>query len=281
MKKIIWIASYPKSGNTWMRYLLGNYFYNQNNKFDSEIISNLKKFHLDDKLLKLNKSEDDFKKNPFSVSKYWIKSQENIEILNGNIIFLKTHNALININDNEFTNSNLSLAIIHIVRDPRDVLISYSKFRNLSLNKTVEHMISKNLIYVQNKYDSSDIEIIGSWGFNYNSWKNGIPKIPRIMIKYEDLVDDCLNTFSKVIKFLSEYMKFKINIELIQSSIELSKFENLKQYEQMNTFKENQGTEKFFRTGKYNNWKNELSKTQIKIIQDNLNLEMIELGYLK
>ena len=54
MNKIVWIASYPKSGNTWMRYLLGNYFFNQNNNFNVDIIANLKKFHLDDKLFNSN-----------------------------------------------------------------------------------------------------------------------------------------------------------------------------------------------------------------------------------
>ena len=247
MKKIIWIASYPKSGNTWMRYLLGNYFFNNNNKFNPDIISYLKKFHLEDKLLKQYKINEDFKKNPFNVSKYWIKSQEDLKILNGNIVFLKTHNALLNINKNEFTNEDLSLAIIYIVRDPRDVIISYSKFRNLNLDKTIDNMITQKLTYVQNKNDSTEIEIMGSWGFHYNSWKNGIPKIPRIIVKYEDLIDDCFNNFSKVIEFLSKHMKFKINNHKIRSSIELSKFENLKKYEELYSFKENQGTEKFFR----------------------------------
>ena len=181
MKKIVWITSYPKSGNTWMRYLLGNYFFNHNDKFDPNIISYLRKFHIDDKLLKLDISED-FKKNPYNVSKYWIKSQENLKILNGNVAFFKTHNALVNINKNEFTNENLSLAIIHIVRDPRDLLISYSKFNGLTIEQTINIMTKKTLYYTQDPKELSDISIIGSWGFHYESWKNGIPSIPRILI---------------------------------------------------------------------------------------------------
>ena len=280
MKKIVWIASYPKSGNTWMRYLLGNYFFNNNDKFDPNIISYLRKFHIDDELLKLNVSED-FKKNPYNVSKYWMKSQENLKILNGNVAFFKTHNALVNINKNEFTNENLSLAIIHIVRDPRDLLISYSKYRGINMEDTIKFMLAKNLVYVQNKNDLSEVEIIGSWSFHYNSWKNGIIKIPRILIKYEDLIDDCYKSFSKVIEFLSNLMSFEVNDEKIRSSIKLSQFENLKKSEELKLFTENQGTEKFFRTGKYRNWIKELEYDQAKIIEDNLSAEMIELGYLR
>ena len=280
MNKIVWIASYPKSGNTWMRYLLGNYFFNQNNNFNVDIISNLKKFHLDDKLFNSNSLEG-LKQNPYDVSKYWIKSQKNLQIINGNVVFLKTHNALVNINNNEFTNDELSLAIIHIVRDPRDVLISYSKYRNLSLDETIKFMVSKNLSYVRKENYPTEIEIIGSWSFHYNSWKNGIIKIPRIVIKYEDLVDDCYKVFSKVMKFLSKLMNFKIDDEKIKSSINLAKFENLKESEELKLFKENQGTENFFRTGKYNNWVKELSYEQVKMIEDNFNEEMTSLGYLK
>ena len=184
-------------------------------------------------------------------------------------------------NNNEFTNENLSLAIIHIVRDPRDVLISYSKYRGISIDDTIKFMLAKNLIYVQNKNNLSEVEIIGSWAFHYNSWRNGIIKIPRIIIKYEDLIDDCYKSFYKVIDFLSKLMSFEINDDKIISSIKLSQFENLKKSEELKLFIENQGTEKFFRTGKYRNWIKKLEHNQAKKIQDNLNAEMIELGYLK
>ena len=101
MNKIIWIASYPKSGNTWLRYFLGNYYFNNNDNFQPEIIKNIKKFHLDKELIKSNFHNQDFIKNPYNVSKYWIESQKKLEIKQGNVVFLKTHNALINIENNE------------------------------------------------------------------------------------------------------------------------------------------------------------------------------------
>ena len=42
--KIIWLASYPKSGNTWIRYFLSNYFFNLNRNFDFDIVYKIDKF---------------------------------------------------------------------------------------------------------------------------------------------------------------------------------------------------------------------------------------------
>ena len=166
MNKIIWIASYPKSGNTWLRYFLSNYYFNKKNNFEPEIIKNIKKFHLDKEIINSNFHIEDFKKNPYNVSKYWIESQKKLEIKKGNVVFLKTHNALINIENNEFTNSDLTLAIIYIVRDPRDVVISYSKYRHLDYDKTIEHMIGSkvNIPFVRDIKDISNIEITTSLG---------------------------------------------------------------------------------------------------------------------
>jgi len=277
VKKIVWIASYPKSGNTWIRYLISNYFFNEEKKFESNIITNIKKFNVNKALVK----NQNFNENPYNISKYWIKSQEELKILNGDVVFLKTHNALLNINNNEFTNNDLSLAIIYVVRDPRDIVISYSKYKNLSIDDTIEHLISKNLVYVQNNNNPLDIEIIGSWALNYNSWKNGISQIPRIIVRYEDLINDCSHYFFKVIEFLSQHMNFKINYNKLKSSVELSKFENLKKIEIDNRFSENQGSDNFFKTGKYNNWKNVLNLAQVKKIENSLNLEMKELEYIE
>ena len=84
----------------------------------------------------------------------------------------------------------ITLAIIYIIRDPRDVVVSYSKYRHLDYDKTIEHMIGSkaNVPFVRDVKDASNIEITGSWAFHYNSWKDGISVIPRIIIKYEDLL---------------------------------------------------------------------------------------------
>ena len=75
-------------------------------------------------------------------------------------------------------------------------------------------------------------------------------------------------------------MQLEVNYEKIISSNNLSAFKNLKNFEKKKKFFENNSAENFFRRGKSGNWKKELNKDQIKKIEDNFKIEMINLGYL-
>ena len=247
MNKIIWISSYPKSGNTWMRYLIANYFFNSKRKFDQKIIKSIKKFPIDDLIKKIS-TKKELIENPYNISKYWIKSQESMKVVKGNVAFMKNHNALVSINKQDLTNENYSLASIYVVRDPRDVAVSYAKYRNLSYDQSIAQLCSNKLFYLlDTDEDFPRVEILGSWKFHYTSWRDGVPNIPKIIIKYEDLLDDCYNNFYKVIDFLSKILNFEVNIEQIKFSVEFSNFEKLQKNEKKLGFFENSGNTNFFR----------------------------------
>ena len=280
MNKLIWISSYPKSGNTWMRFLIANYFYNTERKNNFRIIKNIPKFPKSG-FLKNIATKEELIKNPYSIAKYWLKSQKQIKIKNGNFIFLKNHNALASVNGNEFTNENISLASIYVVRDPRDVVVSYGSYRNYDYDKTIEFLCSKKLSYnLTPQPDFPDIEILGSWKFHYISWRDGVPNMPRIIVKFEDLVNNCYKCFYKTINFLSGILDFNIDEEQIKFSVEISKFRNLKNNEKKLGFEDNSGYTNFFRSGKIGQWKSELSNSQITKITNEFEKEMKYLGYL-
>ena len=123
----VWLASYPKSGNTLVRSLLGAYFFSKNGVYNFDLIKNIKQFPNTDlfEALGLNL------KNEKELIKNYIKAQEFINKKN-EVQFFKTHSYLFNIEGNGFTDLNNSLGVIYIVRDPRNVVSSLANFLNIN-----------------------------------------------------------------------------------------------------------------------------------------------------
>ena len=281
MKKIIWISSYPKSGNTWMRFLISNYFFNTSNEFNFQIADNTILMFPQLSLMKKIVDRKTLIENPFNISKYWLNLQKEVSIDGGNVVFFKNHNALISIEQNDFTNMDLTLAAIYIVRDPRDVVISYAHYKNEGYDKVISDLCDKKLFYNKSSIDNFPyIEILGSWSYHYKSWKFGIPDMPRIIIKYEDLLKDCIGQFNNTIDFLSKILNHKKDNNKIQFSVENSEFSLLQEGEKKFGMKTNKGKDKFFRSGKAEQWKDLLSLTQIKKIEASCKQSMKELNYL-
>ena len=136
---IIWISSYPKSGNTWLRSLISNYFFSKDGSFDFELIKQIDSFP-NSKFFR--KYKDKFE-NPEDTSKYWINEQEKINSLS-KVFFFKTHNALCKISGNKFTNQKNTLAAIYIIRDPRNVITSISTHYQISKHEALNFMKDKN-----------------------------------------------------------------------------------------------------------------------------------------
>ena len=281
MQKIIWISSYPKSGNTWIMFLIANYFFNIERKDNFEIVNkNIIKFP-PASLIKKFTTKKELIENPYNISKYWLKAQEQAKINKGNVVFLKNHNALVSVNGNEFTNENFSLASIYIIRDPRDVVVSYAHYSNLAFDKVIQNLCDKSLYYNLTHYhDFPDIEILGSWKFHYISWRDGVPNMPKIIVRYEDLIKDSYSCFYKIINFLSKILNFKLDEEQIKFSVENSKFEKLQNNENKFGYIKNNSNTNFFHSGKIQQWKNILNKSQIKTIENKFKEEMKLLGYL-
>jgi len=279
MKKIIWISSYPKSGNTWTRYFLSNYFFNkQKINSDFNILNKVDKFP-PYKILQQLLSEDEIKESAYNISKYWSEIQLEITKEKDDFIFLKNHNALVSVEGRNLTEERFSLAFIYLVRDPRDIAVSYSNFdKTLSIDKAIERITSENLYCHVTKKFPLDVEVLGSWKFNYYSWKNGVVEVPRIIIKYEDLINNTFETKLKIIKFLSNILNFKVDTNHVKYSIEQSDFNRLQGIENNQKFHESTNT--FFNSGKIGQWKNILSPKQISRIENFCKDEMEELGYL-
>ena len=270
---IIWLASYPKSGNTWLRSFLSFYCYGRNDKFDFKLLNKIKKFPDINDLKNLN--IDYF--NTKELIKNWLHIQNYIN-LKGDFNFLKTHNALCTIDDNPFTSSQTSIGAIYLVRDPRDVIISLSHHFNTSYDQTFKIMASDNYWETETKFGNFHSSIFGSWANNYKSWKN--TKIfETLIIRYEDLISDPFLNFSKIIRYLENKINIKYDETLIKKTIEFTSFKNLQEMEKNGNFDESTYG-MFFRKGEAKQWQTSLDKNVAEKIKVQFGDIMEENGYL-
>ena len=275
---IVWIASFPKSGNTWLRAFLCSYLYMNpdDNNFDFGLFKNILRFpnskQYEDIGIKPKNFED--------VSKNWIAAQEKINS-NKKINFLKTHNAFGGLENSPFTNEKNTLGAIYLVRDPRDVLVSYSRHLELSIDKTLELVLEDDHKGWLNENKKDVIgEIRGSWAQNYNSWKNYY-LTEKIIIKYEDLIKDPFNNFSNIVKYLNKLFGLEMNDEKIKKCIEITDFNKLKNLEMKTGFVENYNKkESFFNKGQPNQWQNILDEKVTYKLEKKFKKEMQELKYI-
>ena len=279
---IIWLASYPKSGNTWLRSLISGLMYSDDGVFNFNYIKKIKQFPSKEFF-------QDFTKDLYNiheVKKYWILAQEKIN-LNNKVKFLKTHNLNCNIDNYSFSNKNNTLATIYIVRDPRNLVNSISNHFGKSIEESKNFILSPKLISTHKQTYSAGggvITYMGSWQEHFNFWTKNTENL--LLIKYEDLISDPHRELNKIINFLKKFCEFEANENKKKNLINSTSFESLKKMEQQGYFTESVFSKNspkkinFFNKGPNNIWKDNLRKDIQEEIESKLKNEMLELGYL-
>ena len=276
---IIWIASYPKSGNTYLRSFISSYYFSKKGKFDFNLLLNILQFPS----LKFTK------KNIFSedeASQNWIFNQNQF-FLNNKVHFIKTHNSLDEFKGNKFTSNQQTLGAIYIVRDPRNILSSLTHHYSLNYDQAYQKIMDENASLLEKSLnnDHSNFTFLGSWSNHYKSWKN-TKEFKTLFIKYEDLEDNKYETFKKIVNFINRIKskELKIDEKKLLNSIRSTNFTNLKNKEQNEGFEESvissNGKKKpFFNLGFNNRWEKILPKNILTQLNKNLQNDLNDLGY--
>ena len=283
---IIWLASYPKSGNTWVRSFLNSLLFNKNGEANLSEISKIDQYPKRSHFINLVNEIDNLEE----LSSNWIQSQR---ILNqdNKIKLLKTHHAYCEYKNSSFTNDEVSLGTVHIIRDPRNVISSILyHFSKKNYLEAKEFLFDENKA-LGKKFDLKDpnvnkniFTVISSWKNHYNSWKQF--KKNYLLIKYEDLIKDPYKEFNILTEYLSKNLDLKFDTVKVNLAVKSNFFENLKKLERENGFaeaindKETGEKKRFFNLGPENNWEKLLDINLREEIEKEFETEMRELGYI-
>ena len=313
---IIWICSYPKSGNTWVRSIISSLIYSNDGLFNFELLKKIPQYPKKKYFENFTEKFQDI----HELKKYWIASQ-NLINSDKKIRFFKTHHINCKIGEHAFTNRKNTLATIYVVRDPRNLINSFTNHYRLDKNSAKKFISSSQsvtgAIGKMNKQNNI-FTILGSWKDHYKSWTKmtgnllilkyedlildpykEINKIIKflenfinfkndnlLLIKYEDLLLDPGKEINNILKFIKSYIKFDYDDIKIRNIINTTSFESMQKMEIDKGFNEavrnklNKDKVNFFNLGKDNIWEKYLDEKDVEYLVSQLGVEMKELGYI-
>ncbi len=276
---IIWIASYPKSGNTYIRSFLSAYYYSINGEFNFKLLKYIEQFP--DKQF-----FNGFIHNKDEAAKNWLPMQKKI-ISSKRVKILKTHSAYGSYNNNPFTTSDVTLGGIYVVRDPRNIITSLMNHFSLKQDEALQMIFDKNRGIKSADNNYATYSFLSSWSNHVKSWSN-INNFRTMIIKYEELEDNYEKLLVDLIKFINVLLKNNegIDYQKFKRALQTTRFDKLKEIENLDGFseamisKKSGGKVPFFNLGFKSDWKKDLDNMIAKKIEENLGEEMKNMGYL-
>jgi len=269
-RKIFWLASYPKSGNTWVRMFLDVYVTGFPVKYNSAY--RYVNIDLDVAALQLVSAKplpdltlmDHFLYRPAMLNNllHQAKTKD---------VVIKTHNANVNVTNQSLIPTAITGGAIYIVRDPRDIVLSYASHLGLPVAEVVTVM--NNTEHIAHR--DNLCHIVSSWSLHVQTWIRS-KEFPVTIVKYENLLANPKDIFVQILRALGI-----INIDWVafDFALEQTTFANLAKMENEQGFIERSelSKDKFFRVGKAGQWEPGPIADQIEIDHAAV---MNEMGYI-
>lgn len=274
MGAIIWLASYPKSGNTWTRAFIHNLLRNPEKP---AAINELDHFTLGESAVRWYSPFVDSpleKMKVAEIAKLRPKGHELMTKSSPDSVFVKTHNLLGLWHDQPLHNMDVTVAAIYIVRNPLDVAISMTSHYGQTLDQAIDRLAEGQAITGLNENHIN--EVYGDWSSHVRSWtQDEHPQ--KLVVRYEDMLHKPFPTFNAIARHLG----LKPPKERVRKAIKFASFKELKKQEERDDFKERSKHAKaFFRSGKAGQWQDVMSDDQIaRAIRDHQE-QMARFNYL-
>jgi len=274
---IVWLASYPKSGNTWTRVFLHSLIKATAGENDTQNINGLGRFtaglngkELYEKVLGFQPTNEH--RSEIAAARHEVQRRA-ADLFDG-LLFIKTHQALVVDRGTTTINFEVTAGAIYIVRNPLDVAISYAHHMGSSIDKVIEIMGTPNAeLQVSEKQVH---EIYGTWSQHVLSWTRK-PHQAIYVMRYEDMLAEPEKTFGA----LARHLLFAPTSVQLAEAIDRSSFDKLKDQEEKDGFFERpERAERFFREGRAGQWKEVLTPQQVDRIVKDHGEQMARFGYM-
>lgn len=277
-KNIIWLASYPKSGNTWFRIFLTNLLQkretpaNINNIEGAPIASSRQMF---DQATGLSSSDlTSYEIEQLRPTVYRVLSKSYT-----NLTFHKIHDAYTLLPSGEpLIPSDITLGAIYFIRNPLDVAVSFAHHTNKNAAAMIKAMNDDQYSFCEKKgrLHNQLMQKLDTWSGHVESWTSQ-KAFPVHLVRYEDLLSNPVAEFTKAIRFAG----LQFTVSEIEKAVKFSSFTEVKKQEEIEGFKERSpSAENFFRKGIRDDWKKELTSKEVEEVLQNHSEMMKKYGYL-
>jgi hypothetical protein len=273
---LIWLASYPKSGNTWTRVFLSNLAAVLAGETEELLLDAVNRFSHSADLQKHFEDILGFKPTAQHcdlIAATRQQVQQKIADSFEGLVFLKTHNALVNDRGHSVINFAVTSGAVYIIRNPLDVAISLAHHSSYSIDKAIETMALEDIETPVN--DSLVNEVWSSWSRHVSSWTRK-PHPAILIMRYEDMLADPSASFTA----LARHLRLGATSGQIALALERSSFDRLQSKEQSAGFVEKPAqAARFFREGRAGQWRDVLTPQQIDRVTAVHREQMQRFGY--
>ncbi len=278
--RIVWLASYPKSGNTWMRVLIANCLSDKDEPIDINRINLNSPYPIRKDFLEEESFIDPDLLSLDETNLVRSCVMENFVQRCGTVNCVKIHDKRdVGADGAPFFGRGDAWSALYMVRDPRDVAVSWAFHNNTTFDRAISMLNDPKLTIGKSRNNRREFveQRIGDWSAHLASWIDQ-SDLSVHLLRYEDLRADPVGAFGAAVAFIG----LDVGPERVERAVRFADFNELRRQERQSGFKERfpSSTAPFFRSGRIGAWTEVLTKAQSDAVVAAHRQMMERFGYL-